>query len=321
MPPFLHPVRNWLRRQHAWVKFRDLNREGWRNVAQRRWYQRQILDTPPIRTAREGPAEVHTLTWHRDWINVVWALKSYYHFAGVDYPLVIHDGGLRPGQERDLLAHFPDATLISQAEADRRVAELLQERGLERCLAYRARSGCAQQFLDFLLLADAEYLVCFDSDVVFFDRPELLMVSPEGLSANRYNRDQTIYYSATPEELEASFGIRPVPLVNAGVMMLRRSSFDFDAIERWLQHPALFDEGWLTSQTIHALSSTVAGIELLPESYFLATRAGIPVGAACKHYPGYFRHLLYTEGMNRLIRSGFLENLRSGPSRNGTQRN
>jgi hypothetical protein len=312
--PLTRPIRSWLRRRHAWIKFRDLHAEGWRNAWTRRRFQRVILDTTPIRTAPAGrpvTVEVHALTWHRDWVNALWALKSFYHFAGVDYPLVIHDGGLRPGQARALLAHFPDATLISKVEADRRMAELGAARGLERCLAYRRTSGCAAQFLDFLALSDAEHVIGLDSDVLFFARPDLLIVPPEGLAVNRYNRDDGVWYAMGLDEIEAAFAVRPVPHVNAGVMIVRRSSFDLDTIESWLRHPGLFDEPWLTAQTIHAMASTVAGVELLPDTYVLATSAGVPEGAVCKHYPGYYRQLLYTEGMDRLIRSGFLDRLRA----------
>lgn len=87
-------VRNWLRSRRHWMTFQEWNREGWR-AAHRRWaVQKQILPTPPMRTSRSGPTEIRVLTWRRDWVNLIWALKSFYHFSGVDYPLFIHDGGL-----------------------------------------------------------------------------------------------------------------------------------------------------------------------------------------------------------------------------------
>ena len=65
------------------------------------------------------------LTWRRDCIDLIWALKSFYHFSGVDYPLTIHDGGLEPWQFSLLQSHFPQAAFVTMDEADQRVESLL----------------------------------------------------------------------------------------------------------------------------------------------------------------------------------------------------
>ena len=76
--------------------------------------------------------EVRVLTWRRDWINLIWALKSFYYYARVDFPLYIHDGGLVRGQAEQLLHHFPDAVLVSEGEADALVETALRQRSLLR---------------------------------------------------------------------------------------------------------------------------------------------------------------------------------------------
>jgi len=275
-----------------------------------------ILGTPPVRTRRDGPVEVRALTWRRDWKNMVWALKSFYHFAGVDYPLHLHDGGLSPQQVPKLLAHFPDAIFVGREEADRRVAEMLRERGLTRCLEYRLKNPSTRKLFDFFMFSDAEYIVSIDSDIVFFDRPDLLLVPPEGVDKNRYNRDSAPWYSMTPEELERAFGIRPPDRINSGLSVIRNATVDFEAIERWLNHPVMFENAWVTEQTLHALFSTVHGVEFLPDSYLVGDKPGLPEGLVCKHYPGYFRRWLYREGMRYLVRDNFLKTLNaSAPAR------
>ncbi len=305
-------VREWLRRRSAWLIFQESKREGWRNVLRRRHFQRQILGTPPVRTAAVGPVEVRVLTWRRDWINMIWALKSFYHYAGVDYPLHIHDGGLSPGQNEKLQEHFPNARLIGRAEADERIRTRLEK--LPRSLEYRLGNPSTRKLFDFFAFSTAEYVVSIDSDIVFFRRPEQLLVPPEGLAKNRYNRDSAFWYSMGVEELEAAFGVAPPPRINSGLSVVRRSSIQFTAIETWLGHPKLFADKWVTEQTLHALCSTVHGVEFLPDSYFVATEPGLPPDVVCKHYPGFFRGLLYTEGMAKLIADGFLRELK-GASR------
>lgn len=264
-----------------------------------------------MHTAREGPVEVRALTWRRDWINLIWALKGFYHFAGVNYPLYIHDGGLAPGQTEQLRRHFPDATIVGREEADERITTEFTRRGLTRCLAYRRRNASTRKLFDFFTFSQADYLVLIDSDIVFFRRPELLIVPPEGVSRNRYNRDCEFWYSMSLDELEANFGLRPPPQINSGLALVRRTSIDFDLIERWLAHPKLFEDPWVTEQTLHALCSTAYGVELLPDSYHVDTKPGLAPETVCKHYPGFFRTGLYTEGMAHLIRAGFLDDLRS----------
>jgi hypothetical protein len=307
----LDRLRALLRGNRLWLEFREVQREGWRNARLRRHFQRQILGTPPIRTAREGRTEVRALTWRRDWMNLLWALKSFYHFAEVDYPLFIHDGGLAPGQADRLRAHFPDAVIVPTAEADARIEAAL--RGFPRCLEYRLRNPSTRKLFDFFAFSDADYLVSIDSDIVFFRRPDLLIVPPEGVAVNRYNQDHTYWYSMGLDELEASFGVRPPPLVNSGLALIRRESIDFAMIERWLEHPKLFEDRWVTEQTLHALCSKLHGIELLPDTYRVDIREGLGPGLVCKHYPSFFRPLLYQEGMAHLVATGFLQALRSRP--------
>jgi hypothetical protein len=93
--------------------------------------------------------------------------------------------------------------------------------------------------------------------------------------------------------------------------LIRRESIDFGAIESWLLHPKLFADPWVTEQTLHALCGAAHGVEFLPDSYLVSTKAGLPPGLVCKHYPSFFRVWLYREGMRHLIETGFLRALRT----------
>jgi len=110
-----------LRQSQTWVEFQELNREGWINAWKRWKIQRLILNTPPIPTVKTGSIEVRVLTWRRDWVNIIWALKSFYYFSEVDYPLFIHDGGLKTSQIEQLQHHFPDAQIIGYRDADQQI--------------------------------------------------------------------------------------------------------------------------------------------------------------------------------------------------------
>ena len=306
----LHPLM-WLRARPAYLDLRWATREGLGHAWRRRAIQRRILDTPPIRSASSGPVEVRALTWRRDCLNLIWALKSFYHFSEVDYPLYIHDGGLAPGQAGLLSRHFPEAAIIRGGESEEWVCAELDRRGLSRCVAYRRKNPTTRKLFDFFLMSSADYVISIDSDIVFFRKPELLCAPSWRIPKNLYNKDESGWYSMSPDELEANFGIRPPERINSGLSVIRRESIDFEAMEQWMAHPKLFADLWVTEQTLHALCSTVYGVEMLPETYRVSIRPGLPAGTVCKHYPGFFRPLLYEEGMTHLVRRGFLDALRS----------
>ena len=304
------PLRRRLRRSPTWLALQEARREGLRAALTRRRRQRPILRTPPLRTSAAGPVEVRVLTWRRDWINAIWALKSFYHFARVDWPLHIHDGGLTPPQARALRRHFPDATLLDAAVADRRVEPILAARGLDRTLAYRRKNPSMRKLVDFHLLSTADRVLSIDSDIVFFRRPDLLVGRGLDMPVNLYNRDCDYWYSLPLEQIASAFGLHPPPYINSGLALVRRETMDLSAVDGWLAHPSLAEDPWVAEQTLHALLGAVHGVELLPAEYKVDTKPGLDASTVCKHYPGFFRSGLYTEGMAHLAASGFLGMLR-----------
>jgi hypothetical protein len=307
-------IENFLRRRRFRVRLRELNREGWRRALIRYRYQRQILPTPPLRTSASGPVEVRVLTWRKDWINLVWALKSFYHFSAADYPLHIHDGGLFPWQWKAIRHHFPDAFLHPASELDEQVDVELRRRGFVRSAEYRKLNVTTRKIWDFFLFSEADRILTIDSDIIFFRRPSELLDDPPAsrLRANRYNRDATEFYAMTTSEIEADFGFKVPPLVNSGLGSIWRESMDFALVDRLLHHPKLFADRWVTEQTLHAICSARYGLEILPETYMLSLQPGLLPTAVCKHYVTDPRPLLYREGMRKLIDGGFIRAISEG---------
>lgn len=298
-----------LRQYQPWIEFQEINHEGWVQAGRRYCIQRLILKTNPIRTAKSGSIEIRVLTWRRDWLNSIWALKSFYHFAEVDYPLFIHDGGLKPIQIQKLMYHFPDATLISSSEADNYISTELQQRNLNRCLAYRKENIATRKLFDFYLMSKADSLISIDSDIVFFKKPHELIDKCDIFAKNKYNKDMQYFYSMELDELESAFKIRPLPLINSGLSLVRRESINFEKMEKWLENPKLYSNKWVTEQTIHALCSTIYGVDLLPDTYCVSTNPTLKDDYVCKHYPGFIKTLLYEEGMAYLKQNNFIESL------------
>ena len=316
----MHRVRSWLRSWPAWVYFRRLQRTGWMHNLHRWSIVPRILKTRPIHTQPVGdqagqPCEVHILTWDMDWQMALWAAKSFYHYAGVDWPLVWHEAGsLRPCYRTALKRHFPQSLVLTAEEATTGVEAELARGGFTRCLHARRRSFMLMKMIDCVVLSNAKRLLLLDSDVLFFKKPEeLIAAGTSELLKNLFNRDKGSWYTIPREAAKARYGIDLIPELNAGLGLVRRESLTLPMMEEFLADPDIQSEPWLTEQTLQALCGSRVGVELLPETYLVSQSPGLTTSKGgplvSKHYPGLVRHLLYEEGMTHLIRSGFLEAL------------
>lgn len=300
------------------MAIRRLQYEGiWH--ANRRWrLWSRILSTPPIITDPVGhgtPVEVHVLCYERDYLCALWALKSFYHFAGVTYPLVIHVQGDVPRRvTARLQRHFPAARVILQSQADGHMEPWLRDRGLVRLLAARRRTPFMLKLTDFPVFSASTHLLTLDSDVVFFRFPaELLTAARAPSSVTLFQRDPESTYNISEQRALSELGIRLAPKVNTGIMMFPRESLNLFRCEEYLGHPDVArPSGWI-EQTLHALCASEHGsVTYLPDSYMVSLATDVDLQSlVARHYAGPSRHLLTSEGMQELVRAGFLDQLKA----------
>lgn len=298
---------------------RRIQREGARRALRRWRVWIRILETAPINTepVQEGaPVEVHTLCYERDYLCAIWALKSFYHFAQVRYPLVIH---LQGHATRRMLArlheHFPAARVVTQDVADAAVETCLRGRGLMRLLAARRQNPFMLKLTDFPILGSAVHLLTLDSDLVFFRRPsELLIATDEPLPVSIFQRDPASAYNITEEQAYSKLGIKLSPRINTGITLFPTRSLELERCEKYLMHTEVARlTGWI-EQTLHALCASEQGrVAYLPESYLVSLRKDVdPASLVMRHYAGPSRPLLTDEGMVGLIETGFIKHLNAG---------
>lgn len=306
-------ITNHLRHNRSWRNLRRLQHEG-PLKALRRWrLWSKILKTAPVLTEKVtagAPVEVHVLCYERDYLCAIWALKSFYHFAQVRYPLAIHVQGRAPERVRTRLkAHFPAARIIVQGEADAVVEKWLNERGFVRLLGARRRSPFMLKLTDFSLLSEAVHLLTIDSDVVFFSRPSDLLIATEApLPANLFQRDPVSTYNLSEERAFEELGIRLAAQVNTGIMLFPRDSIELSRCEQYLAHPEIAQpNGWI-EQTLYALLASEQGrVTYLPDSYLVSLETNVPLdNLIARHYAGPTRAQFTYEGLPELIRRGSL---------------
>ena len=290
-----------------WLRFRQKFGHGLSVAWYRDVVRPRILSTPPIAETADKRCEIHVLTSKEDWLNLVWTLKSFYVASGRRYALCIHeDGSLSDVELAALGEHFPAARIIQRAEADAKLAKLLH--GFPRSLAFRNTNLLAPKVFDFIAYLESERMGLFDSDLLFFAEPTIYLqrVEDPTYRRNTFNADCGDVYTVEPEEVRARFGHQLLPRVNSGFGLVHRASIRWEWTGEFLTLPGILDgHFWRIEQTLLALCSSRHGVELLPDEYTLRLEPGI--GARCfRHYNGMIRHLMYGEGIARLVRCGFL---------------
>jgi len=289
------------------LKFRQKFGHGLRVAYWRDVVRPRILRTAPVTDLVDDRCEVHALTCGADWLNLIWTLKSFYAASKRRYKLCIHEDGTVGGSAVDILAkHFPSARIIQRCESDPRLAAKLS--AYPRTQEFRETNLFALKLLDPVEYLEARCILLLDSDILFFEAPDVLLQRADDPSygLNCFNPDVDTGYTITPDMARALFGVEMEPRLNAGLGLVQPQSVRLDWIEEFLSAPAVpGGYFWRIEQTLVALLAARYGLEMLPWEYRVHLGRGIG-HSPCRHYVGAVRHLMYSEGMRRLVREGFL---------------
>lgn len=286
-----------------WLRLRQRYGHGLRVAWYRDHVRPKILSSAPVRGTTDTRCEIHVLTCKSDWINLMWGLKSFYWASGRRYALCVHEDGSLEAEARDAFArHFPDGRLVRRKEADARAAAQWQH--LPRLSAFRHKHPLSLKVTDFVAFLEAERMLAFDSDLLFFREPTELLrrIEDAGYTQNSFNEDVASAYAITPETALSAAGIGLIQRFNSGLGLVQPGSITPGLLEELLAIPGLLDgHFWLIEQTLFALCSCRHGVELLPPEYALSLQPGLE-GRPMRHYVGAIRHLMYGEGMRWLAR-------------------
>ena len=274
-------------------------------------HRRAILRSPPVECGDATDFEVHILTCHRDLLDALWCLKTFCHFSDTRPAIVIHDDGtLGAGDFETLLQHLPGCRIIRRADADAEIAEFLSAYPHGRRFRLRTDFHCALKLFDAFHFARADKLLLLDSDLLFFRRPVELL---QRIAAGRpfFQRDYQDAYARPRDALEAVFGMAIEPMVNAGLMFLRRRHYsdNIDLIEHYLgmATAAPVRDVNRHEQTLHAMLLSKYGAAPLGDGYQLSNRAAITDRTVAHHsVSDGSRAQMQAEGQRRLRAAGFL---------------
>jgi hypothetical protein len=291
------------------LKFQQKYEHGWQTAYFRDTVRPRILDTKPIVQTTDRACEIHVLTYEKDWLNLIWALKTFYHYSKRHYALCIHDDGTLTVENRATLQHhFPDARIIDRPTADHHVLKQLAAH--PHCLEFRKTNHLSPKIFDFPVYLESDRMLLLDSDVLFFTEPTDLLerIENPNYHLNTVNGDVASAYTVNPSVIQEKFGFQLIDRFNSGLGLIHKASLNLDWIEEFMALPGILGHFWRIEQTLYALCSCRFGAELLPSAYDVHLEGGID-GASSRHYVGQIRHLMYGEGIRFLVKQGFLKSL------------
>jgi len=277
------------------------------------WYRDvirpQILTTKPFEETTSTLCEIHVLTSHDDYLNLIWTLKSFYYYSKSNYSLCIHSDGTLHEDEISLLKfHFPHARVILKNDADAIMTQALYNYPL--ALNFRQSNHLSPKVFDFKYFLESDKMLLLDSDILFFSSPVELIRRIEDLAyrKNTVNKDAMYGYTIPLEDVQARLDFELIPYFNSGLGLIHKESVNFDWIEKFLSLPNIVGHFWRIEQTLFALCSSKFGVELLPSEYDVRLDNNVK-GLASRHYVGTIRHLMYAEGIRQLQQRNFLKNI------------
>jgi hypothetical protein len=279
--------------------------------------RKAILRTPPLSCPDGATLEVHTQVCERDWLNVLWTLKSFSLVTGQPFKLLILcDRTVTKQAIECMSAHFPGARVAACEKPSVETRRAFSDRWPRLFeLRTNGRFFTLPKVMDSYALRRSEMILTIDPDVLFFAEPTELLADLEitrGYFA-RLNQplrdfDPIGAYAIDTTRLRDQFGLDLPRRFGCGLGSLHYGKIDWDFIEHVLATvPPDPKRGFLLDQTITALISLTQGWEPLPPGRYAIEPVDSLAGVVARHYYSKTRDLLYLEGIPRLIQLGLLK--------------
>jgi len=277
-------------------------------------YVKKILSSAPITCKKDSDLEIHTLICENDVYNLLWAIKTFKHYSGIDFNLILHeDGTLTHDSEKLILGHMRDCRIIKRADADKQLETFLKDYPLS--FRYRFdRSNIFNHFalrlFDSFFYANSTHYLYFDSDILIFKKPEAVL----GYIKNKqafFSNDHQNAYSLPVHELKRLFKVDVENKVNAGISYLDKEAWDPGLIESFLEESfknnRQFKHVWV-EQTLCALLAAKhkKPVARLNENYQIYKQK-ITAQTISHHFVSTVRKNFYLKGLRRLKKINFLE--------------
>ncbi len=247
----------------------------------------------------ERLVEVQVLTGRKFWYQTAFCLWSFAKASGREVCAVIHDdGSLDQKQAEVLLRLFPGSRVETRDMIMARLDSLLPESKFPSLRGRRLELPLVKKITD-IHLGREGWGLFFDSDLLFFHRPDQLLSWWDNPSLALTCVDAAYAYGYSMDLLNEVAGKPVYDFINTGLLGLRSDTIDWDRMEYWCR--TLIERAgtsYYQEQALVALQ--LAGVDrvVLPKEDYLVYPRGEEASAcraAMHHYvdlskKAYFRH-------------------------------
>ncbi len=249
----------------------------------------------------DSKVELHTLCQKKDLWMLACSLKSFLYHSGLRPYIIVHDDGSIDNESAKLIeSKFSGLRVLRKKEAD----ELIKNfPGItEKVLNYRAKGHIMiMEFMDIFLLSRADTVIVYDSDILFYKKPEEVVNffnNDNHLDAlishqyGTYDLKMDDYYSQK-YELEN----KRVGYMNPGLIVYKKESIKFDKFLEYFDHTTRAINDYFIGMTAWGCLISQTNFDFLPiEKYKIKKKPD--ENTVMKHYTSPRRHELYAYGID-----------------------
>lgn len=280
--------------------------------------RKEILDTAAVPCPPESSMEVHTQVCERDWINMIWSMKSFRHYSGKKFRLVVHCNKLTTNKEAVILKHFPGSIISNESSSNNMIPDSWKKYH-KNIINIKSKSNTftIKKVLDSYFLSKNDIFFTIDPDVLFFKKPEVLLESAEKethlsscFNILRFPKESTEGMFCIDQE---SSGLRFDKDFGTGCGWIRKKFCDWDLIENVLSKNKIIDKyGFMIDQTISAIWASTYGYKRLDPNIYTIEPVYTLEGVVTRHYYAKTRDLMYIEGMTEIKKRGLIDLWKKG---------
>ena len=280
-------------------------------LLERFWHRKKILKAKPVVCPPDSELEVHVQVCKRDWINGIWTIMSFAHYAKQPFRLVMLHDETVPEFAWDHFRRLFTGVVIADREKLRpEVEEKLEP--LSPTVVEMWKSGyyvTLPKIVDSWLLAKNKTVLTLDADVLFFDYPEELLdeskVSGQLAILNYVDTAgpwRAAYYCIDANALQDDMGIDLPSDFGLGLGRVNLEYYDWGLCEKVLsRHPLTGHvKHFMIDQTIMGMWAARSGFETLDSHRYAVRPVDNLEGVVARHYFAKTRDLMYVEGIRNL---------------------
>ena len=247
--------------------------------------------------------ELHSLCQKSDLWMLACSLESFLYHSGLHPKIVIHDDGSIDDETTMLIeSKFSGLKVLCKKKAD----ELIKNfPGMtEKVISYRNNGHIMMmEFMDIFLLSKTENVIVYDSDMLFFKKPEeVINFFKDGSGLDALISPQNGAYDLKMDEsYSKQYGLlaKRVGYMNPGLIIYKKEAITFDRFLEYFDHTTRNVEDYFVGMTAWGCLVSQVNFEILPlEKYILKGRPD--VNTIMKHFTSPRRHELYAYGIDMI---------------------